>query len=417
MAFIERLFALKATQDNTLKKALYSVYYNFGTPINSAQNFTQDLIKGYMKNEIVYSIVNKIADTASNVPVIMVDKEGKTLPAHWFNRLTEYTNDDTTWKELVFNYYVYLLSIGNSYIYAPTLSSGRTTELWTMPSDIVMALAGGYIDPIAGYKIIEGDQEQFFDKKDVIHGKLFNPRYQAGAWVYGLSPIEVAAEVIRGLNAGNERLAILLETGAPPFIISSQTPEGLTELQQEMLEKAYKRKFTDISKPNVPMMTGTPVKVERVGINPADLEIVNNSEHALRVLCNIYGVPSVLFNDNASSTYNNVSQARKDFYEFTIMPLNKMFAQKVKHKLFRDEDVYLKFDYSQIEVLQESFHKKALTLSTLWELTANEKRELLGYEPINDPAMDEILKPNNLEPIGGAFEDDITMIPATDGEV
>jgi len=154
-----------------------------------------------------------------------------------------------------------------------------------------------------------------------------------------------------------------------------------------------------------------------VGINPADLEIVNNSEHALRVLCNIYGVPSVLFNDNASSTYNNVSQARKDFYEFTIMPLNKMFAQKVKHKLFRDEDVYLKFDYSQIEVLQESFHKKALTLSTLWELTANEKRELLGYEPINDPAMDEILKPNNLEPIGGAFEDDITMIPATDGEV
>lgn len=379
--FVERIMA-KAATNNKLNKSLYANWFVTGLPVGSGMTLTGDLMNGYLDNEVVYSIVNKIADTASSVPLMVEDLEGNTLDNHWINKLLLRPNEDTTLKELINAYYIFYLSIGNSFIYAPRLKDGRTIELWTVPSDRVEIIAGTWKNPIKGYRLLDGDTEVEFDKYEIMHGRTFNPLYTQHGWLWGLSPISVAAEVIRGINAGNKRMAILAETGGPSYLISSQLLEGLTPVQQELLEDTYTKKYTLPENAGKPMLSGTPLKVERLGSNAADLEIIAASEHSLRVICNLYGVSSVLFNDNASSTYNNVSQARKDFYQFTIEPLNKLFAEKLKHFLAPDEDIVLKFDYSNIEVLQDSIYTKIEGLDKATFLTSNEKREDLGYEPL-----------------------------------
>ena len=382
--------ATKPTErDNLLFKSLYTSFYSPFTPITPTTNQTADLVTGYMDNETVYSIVNKIAETASHVPINLVDKNGDVIESHWINDLLENPNADNSFKEILFNYYVYLLSIGNSYIYTPKMARNQVSELWTMPSDLVNVVSGPFYEPVKGYKLIEGNQEIIFEKETVMHGKLFNPRFQGGSWVYGLSPITVASEILSYMESGNLSMENAFKNGGPPYIITSQTPEGLTQQQQEMLEASYKKKYQGSNNANNPMLTGTPVDVKMLGVSPVDLNIIESSKHGLRVLCNVYGVSSILFNDNDSSTYNNVSQARKDFYQYTIQPLNQAFADKFI-KILTDEDVYLKFDYSEIEVLQESIYTRIKSLETADFLSVNEKRTAAGYAELEGKEYDEI---------------------------
>lgn len=410
----QRVTSKSKKDGNLLHKTLYTSFYSPFTPITPVDNFTADLMKGYMENETVYSIINKIAETASNIPFEVVDKEGNTIKDHWAINLLANPNEDTTGNEILFNYYVYLLSIGNSFVYGPKLTSGKTGELWTMPSDLVNIVSGQFYEPITGYKVVEGNQEIIFPKEEVLHGKLFNPRFRGGSWLYGLSPISVASSIISAMNSGNIAMEASFSNLGPPYIISSQMPEGLTPEQQEMLEATYTKKYGNPNNAGKPMLTGTPVKVEKLGISPVDLNIIESSKHGLRVLCNVYGVPSVLFNDNETSTYNNINQARLDFINYTIMPLNEQLALKLEKFLGLTGGEKLRFDYDNVEVLQEAIYTKAKSLSTMWELTPNERRQAIGYAPIKDPLMDEIYKPNGSYTIGTEEEKANEPTPTTE---
>ena len=386
---------------NKLKAALFTTWFPTGhTPIPAGRNLTSDLLSGYLDSPIIYSIINKIASTASNVPMRLYDQDDEAVESHWVLDLIDKPNEDTTFDELLFSYYVYYLAIGNSYLYSPKLEGGKTIELWTMPSDRTEVIAGpSFNQPIEGYRLLDGNQEVTFEKPSVMHGKMFNPRYIDGRFFYGLSPISVAREIIYAMNAGDRAMANSFTNMGPPYIISSQMPEGLTQSQQEMLEKTYQKKYGGMQKDGSfsrkPMLTGTPVKVERMGDSAGDLKLIDSSQHGLRVLCNVYGVPSQLFNDTEGTTFSNMESAMKQFYEYTIKPLNKGFAEKLTAFLGLDKGMKLRFDYEGIEVLQDAFLKEAQALETSWFLTVNERRKMLGLNEIDDPLLDEIYIPGN----------------------
>lgn len=58
------------------------------------------------------------------------------------------------------------------------------------------------------------------------------------------------------------------------------------------------------------------------------------------------------------------------------------------------EDVYLRFNYENIEVLQESIYTRIKSLIVADFLTVNEKREAIGYAPIDDAIYDELDSPD-----------------------
>ncbi len=380
----------ESKSNNKLNKQLYQHWFNTGMPVSPSRNYTADLIEGYLDNAVVYSIVNKIARPASQVPIEIVNSDNEVMEDHWANILIKRPNEDTTFSELIFNYYVYLLSIGNSFIYAPRLSDGRTLELWTAPGEMTEIVAGNWRSPVKGYEIIYGESRDPIAKKDMMHGKLFYPRFNtAGTWNYGLSPIQVASEIIRNINAGDDRMALMAEQGGPPFIISSQTPEGLTEQQQEMLESTYERKYMGMNNINLPMMTGTPIKVEQVGTNASDLDLVKSSEYATRVLCNIYGIDSVLLNDKSASTFNNLKELRKDLYNSTIIPLNNILEDKLSNWLLLNEDAKFRFNYDNVEVLSSTIDDRMIALNDVAFLSDNEKRVMFGYDEVEEELKQE----------------------------
>ncbi|MCA9497322.1 MAG: phage portal protein, partial [Nanoarchaeota archaeon] len=170
---------------NKLKRVLYETFFFNGTPLNEPRSFKNDLMSGYLDNEVSYSVINKIAQTAASVPYKLVDKNDKEVKSHWILDLLEYPNPDNTFKEIYYAHIIYLYSIGNSYIYSPLLNENKRKSLWIVPSEEVSIIKGNYIEPIKGYKIYNGDNQIVMDKKDIFFNKLFNPRFNGGQWLYG----------------------------------------------------------------------------------------------------------------------------------------------------------------------------------------------------------------------------------------
>jgi HK97 family phage portal protein len=292
---------------------------------------------------------------------------------------------------------IYYLAIGNGYLYAPKITLGKVMEIWKLPAQYVVAVSGGVSNPIKGYKLYIGNQTTLLDKEDVFHMKMFNPRFLDGNFVYGLSPISVAADIINNLNAGEKRMAAMLEKGIPPFIISAMSSDGLTEQQQQALEKTYDAKFGSTSNPAKPLMSGVQLKVDKLGFSAADLSIIENSVHGQRVLCSIYGVPSILLNDLEQSTYSNYDTALKSFYRDTVIPINDEFAKKLTVFLFGLDSPYeLKFDYSTVPVLSVDRADLMLKYNSIKFMTTNEIRQIFGLEELNDPTADELPGTTNL---------------------
>ena len=367
---------------NTLNKALYSVRFFSQTPLNQPRNYKNDLIQGYLDNELIYSIVNKLSGKASSVPIILKDENDDIINKHWSLDFLEQPNPDMTFKELINAYYIYLLSLGNSYMYSPVLTSERRNELWIMPAEEIEIVMGQWYEPIKGYKLITGQQEIEFDRNEVLHSKLFNPRFAGGQWVYGLSPISVALEIIKGYNLGVERMQNSFINGGPEYAIF--TKEGLLNGEQlKQMEETFNRKFTGSKNAKKMAFSSQPLDAVKLGSDPVDLSIIDNNIQCLRTLCNVYNVSSILFNDSANSTLDNYKQARLDMYNDAIIPLNTDLAQRLtKFLKLKNEGLHFEFDYSDVEVLQESLETRYKGLNDVNYLTSNEKREKIGYNPL-----------------------------------
>lgn len=368
--------------ESLLNKSLYEDIIFKGSPLAHPRNFTNDLLKGYLDNELIFSIIDRIASKASSLPIILKDKNDNVVENHWVLDLLDQPNPDNTFEELLYSYYIYYLSLGNSYIYSHLLPSGMRGALSIMPAPEVEIIPGSWKMPIEGYRLLIGTQKIVLPKEDVFYTKLFNPRFNNGEWLYGLSPIQVASQIINTYNNGIERLDKSFEAGMPDIILNLKEAGIMTTEQIEEFKDNFDKKYAAKDGKKSAAFS-FPVDVKQIGSSPIDLEIFTNSEFALRVLCNVYKVPSVLFNDKANSTYNNVEQARKDFYDDAVIPLNNSFSERLGKFLGIHKDGYkFEFDYSGVEVLQSSFYTKAQALESVSFLTVDEKREKLGYGPL-----------------------------------
>ena len=196
-----------------------------------------------------------------------------------------------------------------------------------------------------------------------------------------------------------EAMASILKNKGAMGIVTSKEGRGLTPENSKELEKLYKSRYGGGAKFGTPMFTNASLDFIKMGMSSEDLKLMDQGIISLRAICNQYNVSSVLFNDPASSTYNNITEAKKDFYTDAIIPLLEIFKQNYNNWLVRsyseseNADLFLDFSVNNIPSLQEDINKKAQTISILIDkgvISPNEGREMLSLGRIeNTPSMDE----------------------------
>jgi hypothetical protein len=148
------------------------------------------------------------------------------------------------------------------------------------------------------------------------------------------------------------------------------------------------------------IITDANLKWQQMGFATKELMLFEEIEDNINRMCDAYGTPSVLMAQTEGSTYENQSEARKDFITNTIIPENCSRMEMFTIGIFGlDSGFAIIRDYSKLAVLQEDKAKAAkarLDLDTALQteylkgiITKNDWREKLGEERIEDPSFDE----------------------------
>jgi HK97 family phage portal protein len=379
----------------------YQIYGN--AAFIPADDQTSYIKNGYQSNSDVYSIINKQCRMASQARLALYIIEAgkwKEITDHELVIFTKQMNPSEPISKFQDAFIVYKQSIGNVYWYKPTLSvgvnAGKTLELWTLPANNVEILSGNsWMNPIGGYNLITNVSVKY-EPSEIYHSKYFNPLFGEPLDLYGQSPLKAAIRTVSKMNEAETTELKQFQNQSPPYLLYKDTNEimgGLNDQQKIEIQDLFKS-YASKYKAGHPLVLPDKFGKIDVGISPADLNILESSKEGRRILCNIYGLPSELFNDKEASTYNNMEAVRKDAWNNCLKPLLKGISDGLTAILIYPVKEYLSkgfffaYDYSEIPELQADYATQVMWMKQA-SYTPNEMREATGAKPINDPLMNE----------------------------
>ena len=337
---------------------------------NDKQDEQKLINEGYGSNVTVYSIINKIVTTASDIPLIVWDtaKDEEVEGGKLYDTLKQpaiYRGEMLNTTEWIETCLIYLLNTGNLYQRKLNLVDFKNTDtLEIIPSGIISPIApNSYLLPSNGF-LVEDKETQFKIAQDELsHLKYMNPTTSGLDTLEGLSPLQAGLYSLTGSTDIQKAIAVLVKNQGVRGILTTEANRtgGSTNLDQGIakdLKTKVNNTIRGIDKINSVHVTNASLKYLPMGMNAADLKLIESGVLTDRQLCNLWNIDSKLFNDPSSSTFNNLSEATKGMYNNAILPsLNKIigrFNQDITKGINVSErkNEIVMIDKSQIEALQ-----------------------------------------------------------------
>lgn len=431
MSRFSRLFRKEGKEG--VENQLYRMLYNMigdNVALPKYKGIKEVISDAYLINDKIYAIITRIVAANNGVPweIYEVKDKRKARSYHGLQskhhrldiamhlkeqafepivineleKLFTLPNDYETINELEGALSSFYLLTGNAYLYTGVKRPdkyGAPLSLHAMPSHITEIVpSGNILNPIKGYRV-EGWYKDFIEREDVGHIKMWNPEYsQSGSQLYGMPPLRAAWKVLGQDNeAVNAMFKAFYNTGAYG-ILSGEKGENWTPQQAKQVRKMW-RDATGSNNFRKLVFASEPVKWTQIGVSPVDLAIISARKMTLRDLCNIYKVPAELLNDPEGSTYNNMKEARKGLITDAALPLKETIKGLLQRHVVDKwgqalgKELYLDFDLNAYLELQDDLDGLYTRMNMANWITANEKREVTGFEKLSSSIMDEPLLP------------------------
>lgn len=409
--------------------------------------------QGYRGNDIVYSIVSLIRETAKIAPWAaykVVDDDAyksyvkelarpepnfkkafsyrkKALEYYdrdaKLNDLLKYPNQNQTWNELNGEHWTYKLVTGDYYEYwadVPSggLNAGLPTSLSALPAHYMVMKSSTTLPLTPEKYYLQLGQMVEFEPQYILHEKYPNLQWDTfGVQLYGMSPLEPAKTRLQRNNESQRAGAVAASNGGMRGVAYFNDPslDPNDSATWEQMGKT-KRSFQNEMRPGVDgtnhvFWSQFPVGYTQLGFSPKDLDLTNFEMADLRLFCALYGVPSQLLNDSASKTYNTTVEAEKALITRCVLPLLTSRRDSFNRKMDRSDSVIIDFDLSVYDQLQPNKDAIATWVNKM-PLTNARKLEIIGEdipETMTQEQRDLILVPTGLVPL-----DDLLVPPVED---
>lgn len=367
----------------------YTTVTNVGSPVWTPRQYDKLCKEGYQKNVVVYRCVSLIAKSIASVPWTL-QKGYHQVDRHPLLTLLTEPNPARGGAQFIEALMSYLLLDGNAYAEFLVNGKGRPVEIHTLRPDRVKVVPGAHGVP-AAYTYRVGEQERIIPvdptsgKSRMLHLKLFHP---LNDW-YGMSPLEAAAHSIDQHNAvSGHNLAVLQNGGRPSgaLIIGRNNAEGynLSTEQRERLRENIDGFMRGPSNSGRILVMEGDMQWQEMGMSLKDLDFIEGKKLSAREIAQVFGVPPMLAGIPGDATFANFKEARFHLWEDTILPLLDSLTDELNRWLVPifGNDLTLGHDPDRIPALS---HRR----ETIWNrinqadfLTINEKRQAIGYGPI-----------------------------------
>lgn len=246
---------------------------------------------------------------------------------------------------------------------------------------------------IQNYKYNHGNGTTNYDPEEIIHSRHPDPKKP----LFGESILRAGQKEIDTEVQISEYQNNLIKNGGKVEGVFKFKNSQLTKEQLEELRSDYQEKYGKAKRAGMPLFLGGDASYENVGLTPSELGYEEAKKMSLNDIVIMTGVPKSILASVEGVKFDNAEQAERGFMKHTIVPLIKKMKNKLNRELLPEE-----FELDFIDPTPEDTEEKLSTLETankINALTINEKREALGYEPIDDEEADQIYIPMNMFPI------------------
>src|SRR3990172_1826494 len=390
-----------------------------GSGMNSVDSLFFDsasLIRNaYIKNATVMQSILLISDAIAGLPLKIYREEHNEevlLPDHPAWNLLRRPNLRMSWKKWVEAFVTNRYFNGNNYILIVAGLPKYPTELWLLePNSMQIKVSQDYMT-IVGYEYRSGGYHKIYVPEDIMHIASHNSNNS----LYG-SPILEACqeEAIQDNLTVKWNSSLLKQLGVPPVLLEAPADtEELTDAQRARIYQLWEERQAGSANAGRPLiMSG--FKATVLGLSPKDMDWQKGRIMSQISIAKRAGVPPEMAGIQGEKTYANYTEARKSFYEDTIIPQAKDLLNKLAYflsKRWDGEEFLIGIDTARIDALQEAQTAKwdrVMKAKTEGVLTINEARAELGKEPID--GGDIILVNGSMLPLdmvsGDQMQDDV----------
>lgn len=305
-------------------------------------------------------------------------------PEHPLQRLLDHPNPFWTRGDLWRATETYLGLWGAAFWGLERDEAGQVVEVWPLRPDRVRVVP----DPrryVKGFVYVgQGQQMVAYVPEDMVWVRYFNPLDEF-AGLSPIAPLRLSADM--GLDALRANRSSLANDSMPGlFIETADTP---TDDEVREFYERWESRFRGPQNARRPVLLASGMKASNLGFSPRDMEYIQALRWSLEDVARVYGVPRAMLGDIERITFSNFQTARRVFWEDTMVPQLKFYEEALEHMLvprFGDPRLFVEFDLSAIEALQESENDKARR----WQL----------YVSSGIMTVDEVRRELNLPPLG-----------------
>lgn len=315
----------------------------------------------YARSVDVYAAVRLRAEAVSRPPlhVRRTDAAGVSRwvgPEHPAQRLLDRVNGWWSRSDLLIATETHLCLWGAAFwrLGRSDGGPGMPDELWALRPDRVRVVR----DPsryVAGFVYEEQGRETALLPEEVVWFRYFNPLEEHA----GFAPLAAARLTAdMGLDALRFNREFF-RNGAQPQDLVFRARGPVTDDQVSDFYSRIEARHTGPSRAMRPIVTGDGWDVQRLGLSQRDMEWLSGLRWSLEGVARAYGVPLPLLEDFSHATLNNVREARRMFWEKTVVPELTFLAGAINEGLMprlgpQAQGLSVGFDLGSIEALSET---------------------------------------------------------------
>lgn len=358
-----------------------------------ASTFLNHVDQGYSKNELVYACIAEKATSTPEATLRVYDalgRRGEPLQDHPLRRLLANPNPLMSEFELFELLSVHLDLAGNAFWEKVRDRSGRVVELWPVRPDRVRMKRGNH--SVSYGFAVDGSKTVPID---VVHFKLPNPVDP----MVGTPPMRAALRATALDNEATDFVKALLQNHAIPGVVvkMSNLESVLDDTTTDRLKAKWRASYGGKNR-GEPAFLQAGMDVQELGLNLKDLEFPDLRTISESRICMSFGVPPIIVGAKVGldrSTFANFAEARRAFWEQTLMPLQRRLRDTIAAQLLPDMpggtgtrglvNVSLRWDTSEVIALRESEVDRWTRATEAFRaggLTVNDYRREIGQSEV-----------------------------------